>query len=137
MQKNISQNDINTVRIEAENILNIKALRTSKYPDSKNVFKHEEKEIAFKKRYGKDVSITVTYEGKDGSDIKSFDDLIEYTIRFETSSREHYAITEIMDNGQTKEILFSYRKNGKNYINSYKRYIDAEITLVDFISEET
>lgn len=137
MQKNISQNDINTVRIEAENILNIKALRTSKYPDSKNVFKHEEKEIAFKKRYGKAVSITVTYEGKDGSDIKSFDDLIEYTIRFETSSREHYAITEIMDNGQTKEILFSYRKNGKNYINSYKRYIDAEITLVDFISEET
>lgn len=137
MPKNISQNDIDTVRIEAENILNIKALRTSKYPDSKNVFKHEEKEIAFKKRYGKAVSITVTYEGKDGSDIKSFDDLIEYTIRFETSSREHYAITEIMDNGQTKEILFSYRKNGKNYINSYKRYIDAEITLVDFISEET
>lgn len=136
MLKNINQNDIDSVKKEAENILNIKALRISKYPDVKNIFKHEEKEKAFKKRYGKDVNITVTYESKDGIDVRSFDDLVEYTMKFETPLRGHYAITEIMDKGQTKEILFSYRKNGKNYINLYKRYIDAEITLVDFMSEE-
>lgn len=132
MSTNISQNDLS---VEAEKILKLSALKSSAKPDVKNVFKHEEKEKAFKKRYGKDVSIIVTYDHPD-SELKSFDFLSEYTLRFETPKGGHYAVTEYLDHGATRDVILSYRKNGRNFENHFNRFVDAEVTLADLISEE-
>lgn len=136
MQKNISQSNIDEVQKEAEDILKIEALKVSKHPDAKDMFRHEDKEKGFKKRYGKEVRIAVTYEGINGADIKSFNELKEYTLRFESQKRNHYAITEVMLDGDTSEVWLSYRKDGRNITNRFNRFVDAEITLADLISEE-
>lgn len=133
MQMNTNQNEIIK---KAEQIMSVECLRTSKHPDAKNVFKAEEKEKSFKKRYGRDVKITVTYEGKDGSVLKSFDDLKEYTLRFQSAKNAHYAITEYLVNGGTDKVILSYVRNGRLIENSFNRPIDAEITLVDLIGDE-
>lgn len=136
MQKNISQNSLDEVQKEAEDILKIKALKVSKHPDSRDLFRHAEKENGFNKRYGKKVRIAVTYEGIEGAELKSFNDLKEYTLRFESQNRHHYAITEVLKDGGTSEVWLSYRKDGRNITSRFNRFVDAEITLADLISEE-
>lgn len=116
-------------------LMGIENIRTSRKPDTKNVFKSEEKEKAFKKRYGKKVNVSVTYDTKTDK-FESMDDLSEYTVRFESDKGHHYAITEYLVNGDTDYVIFSYIVNNKNYENKFDRYVDAEITLADRISEE-
>lgn len=137
MPMNINLNDKARTAIESvAQIADMQSLRSSKYPDTKNVFKHEAKEQAFLNRYGKKVATAITYEGKDGAQLRSFNDLLEYTIRYESPKRHHYAITEYLDGGNTKYVLFSYRHNGKNYENRFDRFLDAEVSLADKIAEE-
>lgn len=136
MPMSINQNSIEEIAKEAEDMLRLEALKTSKHPDSRNIFKHEEKEKAFFKRYGKKVLITVTYEGLEGQKLDSFDHLKEYTLRFQSPKNNHYAITEYLKNGDTEQVILSYRKNGRNIENSFKRHIDAEVTLADLLGDE-
>ncbi len=125
----ITINQLNNIHKRAKEIAKLTSLRTSKYPDTKNIFKSDEKEKAFKKRYGKNVKITITYE-MDGNLIK------EYTLRFQSEKGNHYVITEYLKNDVTDYVLFGYHYNGKVIENKYNRFIDAEIALSDKLAEE-
>jgi len=131
MPTNINQlnEKLETAHNRAKDIVKLTALRTSKIPDIKNAFKHEEKEKAFELRYGKKVKITVTYE-MDGPLIK------EYTLRFQSEKNNHYVITEYLKNDITDYVLFGYNNNGRVIENKYNRFVDAEIALSDILAEE-
>lgn len=126
MQMNINQSDIDKI----EHGLQLQAIRSSKVPDSKDIFKSKEREKAIKKRYGKDVLITITYE-LDGKKIK------ELTQRYQSPKNRVYAITEYFTDAQTTDhCILSCRRNGKNYEYKFDRFLDAEISLIDMIAEE-
>lgn len=126
MQMNINQSDMDRV----EKTLEIQALKTSRLPDTKNIFKSEEREKAFKRRYGKDVKITITYE-MNGNKIK------ELTMRFQSVNNKVYSLTEYFTPVETTEYcLLCCRRNGRNFEYRFDRFLDAEISLVDMISEE-
>lgn len=126
MPTNINQSDIDRV----ENTLEIEALKTSRLPDTKNIFKSEEREKAFKKRYGKDIKVTITYE-MNGNKLK------ELTIRFQSVKNKVYSLTEYFTDIETTDYcILCCRRNGRNFEYRFDRFLDAEISLVDMISEE-
>lgn len=126
MPTNINQSDIDRV----ESTLELEAIKTSKIPDSKNIFKSEYRESALKKRYGKDVKITISYE-MDGNKIK------ELTQRYQSANNKVYSITEYFTPVETTDYcILSCRRNGRNFEYKYDRFLDAEISLIDMIAEE-
>lgn len=126
MQTNINQSDID--RIESE--LQLSAIKTSKISDSKNVFKSEEREKAIRRRYGKDVKLTISYE-MNGTKIK------ELTIRFQSPKNKVYSLTEYFtDIEDTDYCLLCCRRDGRNMEYRFNRYLDAEVSLIDMIAEE-
>lgn len=134
MQTNISRNKEEPItRKDIESIdkeLNLKAVRSSAVADSKNIFKSEEREKAFNKRYGKNVRITISYE-LDGRNIK------ELTQQFQSEKNIVYSLTEYFTENQTTDYcLLCCRRNGKNYEYKFDRFLDAEVSLVDIMAEE-
>lgn len=126
MQTNINQSDIDRV----EETLQVEALRTSKLPDTKNVFKSEYREKALKLRYGKDVKISITYE-MNGNKIK------ELTQRYQSPNNKVYAITEYFTDVETTDhCVLSCRREGRNFEYRFDRFLDAEVSLIDMIAEE-
>lgn len=123
-------NDASSLGENAESLMKLEALRSSRIPDQKNVFSREGKEEAFALRYGKTVKIAVTY------DLNPDNTLKEYTLRFETPKRYHYSVTEYLKNDVTDYVLLCYRKDGRNIENKFSRFVDAEVTLADLISQE-
>ena len=107
----------------------------SRLVDDKDIFKSREKEKMFNKRYGKQVNITVSYD-INTSEFKSMDDLKEYTLKFRTLKGKEYTLTEILDKGATKKVVLKYNNQGKEIKSIFLRFIDAEVTLADYIAEE-
>lgn len=82
------------------------------------------REKAFLKRYGKAVECDVEYN-MDGDNIK------DYTVTLK-SPKNTFMITEFMKDGLTDYVFLSYKdKQWK-----YTRFLDAEISVADKISEE-
>jgi len=129
MPKNINQNEAVTKEANAK-LDNKTGIRASRIADAKNIFKHKDKEKAFKKRYGKDVLIVHSYELEPDNTIR------EYTVQFQSPKRNHYSITELMEDGATVYVLLSYKKDNRNHTFKYKRYIDAEVHLADELAKE-
>lgn len=126
MQTNINQSDIDRV----ETTLEIEAIKTSRIADTKNIFKSEEREKAFKRRYGKDVKITITYE-MNGNKLK------ELTMRFQSVNNKVYSLTEYFTDIETTDhCILCCRRDGRNFEYRFDRFLDAEISLVDMIAEE-
>lgn len=126
MQTNINQSDIDRV----ETVLEIEAIKTSRIADTKNIFKSEEREKAFKRRYGKDVKITITYE-MNGNKLK------ELTMRFQSVNNKVYSLTEYFTDIETTDYcILCSRRDGRNFEYRFDRFLDAEISLVDMIAEE-
>lgn len=126
MQTNINQSDIDRV----ETALEVEAIKTSRIADTKNIFKSEEREKAFKRRYGKDVKITITYE-MNGNKLK------ELTMRFQSVNNKVYSLTEHFTDIETTDYcILCCRRDGRNFEYRFDRFLDAEISLVDMITEE-
>lgn len=126
MPMNINQSDIDRV----ERTLEIEALKTSRLPDTKNIFKSEEREKALLRRYGKSVRIAITYE-MNGNRIK------ELTQRYQSSNNRVYAITEYFTETETTNYcILSCRREGRNFEYKFDRFLDAEVSLIDMIAEE-
>jgi hypothetical protein len=126
MQTNISQSDSD--RVEA--IIEASHVKTSRVSDSKNIFKSEGKEEAIKKRYGKDVKITITYD-MNGNKLK------ELTQRYQSVNNKVYSITEYFTEMETTEYcILCCRRNNRNFEYKYDRFLDAEVSLMDLIAEE-
>lgn len=102
----------------------------SKIDDSSNIYKKESLEEAFKKRYGKSVKISVSY------DLTEYSTLKEYTLNYKTSKGGNYFVTEYLVDDVTKSVILSFVHNGQLIQNMFKRFVDAEVTLSDLISEE-
>lgn len=117
--------------IEAlDKTLDLTAVRSSSVADSKNIFKSEERQKAFNKRYGKDARITISYE-LNGKNLK------ELTQQFQSANNKVYSLTEYFTENQTTDYcLLCCRRNGKNYEYKFDRFLDAEVSLVDLIAEE-
>jgi len=122
MKKNINQ-ALDSAEIELQR----NALVRSKVYDKDDRFNKEILKESFFKRYGKEVDVQVTYE-MDGPQIK------EYSIEFITN--KFYSLTEQLENGLTKKVILAYRKDGRDFKHEFDRYLDAEVTLADKISEE-
>lgn len=109
-------------------------MRESKIKDVKDIWNAKERQKAFMKRYGKDVRISVSFD-INTEKFTSMDDVSECTMRFESKDKQ-YSITEFLKNGDTEKVILCYMHEGKLRENQFKRYIDAEVTLADKISEE-
>jgi len=103
--------------------------------DDKDIFKSKDKEEAFEKRYGKKVSIDAFYD-VENEPIKSFDELKAYRLKFRSGNNE-YEIDEHLKGGATDYVILRYNKNGKKIENRFNRFLDAEVSLADKISEES
>lgn len=126
MQTNINRSDMDRI----ENILKVEALRTSRLPDTKDIFKSKEREKALKRRYGKEVLITITYD-MNGKKIK------ELTQRYQSPNNKVYAITEYFTDVETTDhCILSCRREGRNFEYRFDRFLDAEVSLIDMIAEE-
>lgn len=113
-----------------ENDLKISAVRKSAVSDSKNIFKSEDREKAFSRRYGKSVRITISYE-LDGKNIK------ELTQQFQDSNNRVYALTEYFTPNQTTDhVILSCRRKERNFEYKFDRFLDAEVSMVDIMVEE-
>lgn len=102
-------------------------------PDTKNIFKHEEKEKAFKKRYGKDVNISISYHTHNGK-FESMNDIRAIRMMFTFKNNEYY-LTEYFKEADTDYVLFEYTVGSRVIKNKYDRFLDAEVSLVDKIAE--
>ncbi len=131
MPTNIKVNDITKEELASiESNLEISAVRKSAVSDSKNIFKSEEREKAFARRYGKDVRITISYE-LDGKNIK------ELTQQFQDAKNRVYALTEYFTENQTTDyVILSCRRNERNFEYKFDRFLDAEVSMVDIMVEE-
>ena len=89
-------------------------------------------EEAFFRRYGKKVNISRTYDLNEDKTFK------QVTVRFETPKGNHYVLNEIYkeNTNDTDYVLLCYTKDDRKFEHKHNRYIDAEISLVDKISEE-
>jgi len=128
MQTNIraSKEDMDTV----EKMLDISHVKTSRLPDSKNIFKNEDKEKAIKKRYGRAVKITVTYD-MEGNKLK------EITLRFQSEKNKVYSLTEYFKEDQTTDYcLLCCKRNDRAFEYRFDRFLDAEVSMIDMIAEE-
>lgn len=126
MQTNISQSDLDNI----ERTLELEAVRTSKVSDSKNIFKSEAKENAFRLRYGKNIKITISYE-LNGKKIK------EMTLRFQSEQNKVYSLTEYFTEQETTDyVILACRRQSRNFEYKFDRYLDAEVSLADMLSEE-
>ncbi|KYK25695.1 hypothetical protein AYK26_07705 [Euryarchaeota archaeon SM23-78] len=91
----------------------------------------EIKEKAYKKRYNRDVKIFIlngkTEQGQH-----------YYTLYFNTPKGTEMTLTEFYKPDFTTDYVdLSYNYKDRNIINRFKRFIDAEITLADLVSEES
>jgi hypothetical protein len=131
MPTNIKANDITKKELDTiEKELQISAVRSSKVSDSKNIFKSEEKEKAFKRRYKQDVRITISYE-LDGKNLK------EITLQFQDSKNKVYALTEYFKENQTTDyVILSCRRKERNFEYKFDRFLDAEVSMIDIMTEE-
>lgn len=129
MQTNINQNKLDKEDIKkVEEALEVTAIKASKVPDAKNIFKSEAREKAFKKRYGKDVRITITYE-MNGNKLK------ELTQRFQDSNNKVYSITEYFTEQEaTDYCILCCRRANRNFDYKFDRFLDAEVMLADLIA---
>lgn len=126
MKTNINQSEIDSI----EQTLSIEAVKTSRIPDTKDIFKSKFREDAIRKRYGKDTKITITYD-MNGKKLK------ELTQRYQSQKNKVYAITEYFTETETTDYcILSCRRSGKNYEYKYDRFLDAEVSLIDMIAEE-
>lgn len=126
MPTNINPSD----EARVEEALGLTAIKTSKIPDTKNVFKREERQKALSRRYGKNLQITVTYE-MNGNKIK------ELTQRYQSPNNKVYAITEYFTEVETTDYcILSCRREGRNFEYKFDRFLDAEVSLIDMIAEE-
>ena len=82
------------------------------------------REKAFLKRYGKTIECDVEYN-MDGDNIK------DYTVTLK-SPKNTFMITEFMKDGLTKYVFLSHKDKQWNY----PRFLEAEISVADLISEE-
>lgn len=105
-------------------------IKRSPIVDKKNIFKREQLSKAFNKRYGKPVDVQVTYDVTELGTIK------EYTLHFISQKGDNYFITEHLVDDITDTVSIKYIRDGKIMENVFKRFVDAEITLADLISEE-
>ncbi len=118
-----------TIQEDEIQLKKLQAIRTSRNPDAKDIFKHKDKELAFEKRYGKKVNMVFSYDTYSGGTFS------EYTIQVETPNRCHYSLTECLKDDVTDYVLLCYYENRKHE-HKYKRFIDAEVALADLIAEE-
>lgn len=98
--------------------------------NSKPIVNCSSKEQGFKSRYGKDVLITGTYEMNDDGTYK------EVTLRIQSPKGKHYVITEYFRNNGTDYVLLCRQHENRNIETRFDRYLDAEVTISDLISEE-
>jgi hypothetical protein len=98
--------------------------------NSKPIVNCLSKEQGFKARYGKDVLITGTYELNANGTYK------EVTLRIQSAKGKHYVITEYFQNNDTDYVLLCYQHEYRNIETRFDRYLDAEVTIADLISEE-
>jgi len=89
----------------------------------------EVREQGFEKRYGKKVSLT------GDSLISDNNELLDYRLTFKTPKGE-YTIKEHLKDGLTDFVLLQYKKDDREFNHKYNRFIDAEISVADKISEE-
>lgn len=83
-------------------------------------------EDAIKKRYGKTVAITGKFETSDDKTLRWV------SLDFLSATGKKYQLTEHLENGKTKSVTL-LSPAGEN---SFDRYLDAEVTLIDKIAEE-
>ena len=83
----------------------------------------EGREKLFNKRYGKMPQIFIEHKIENNQ-------LVEYTLKF--VSKKEYVLTEILKDGATEKVLL---KHGDK-THSYTRFVDAELSIADLISEE-
>jgi uncharacterized protein (DUF1697 family) len=105
-------------------------ITVSPLKDEKDLFQRNRLETAFKKRYGKPVDIQVTYDLTKDKTIK------EYTLHFNAEKNNQYFITEYLVDDITDKVFIKYIRGGEIVENVFNRFVDAEITLADLISEE-
>lgn len=116
---------------DIERNLELLAIKTSKIPDAKNIFKRESKELAILSRYGKKVNITVSYE-------MNLNKLKELTQQFQSANNKVYSITEYFkeDGESTDYCILACRREGRNFEYRFDRFLDAEVSMIDMIAEE-
>lgn len=115
---------------KVEKALGLSAVKTSKIPDAKNIFKREDKQNALMRRYGRELLVTVSYE-MNGSKIK------ELTQQYQSANNKVYSITEYFKDDETTDFcILSCRRNGRNFEYRFERFIDAEVSMIDIIAEE-
>jgi len=83
-------------------------------------------EDAIKKRYGKTVTIT----GK--REVNADNSLRWVSLDVVSSKNRNYQLTEHLEGGLTKSVTLLHPAGE----NTYTRYLDAEISMVDKIAEE-
>ena len=104
-------------------------------PDKDNIFKHEAKEAALFKRYGKRASINIAFS-HNGDTFKTMDDLSVLELTFTSPRGAQYRIVEHFKGGNTDFVLFEYTHGNRQIRNKFCRFLDAEVKLVDCLAEE-
>ena len=93
-------------------------------------FRDESREQAYKKRYNRNVKIFVL-QGKTEQG-QSY-----YTLYFNTPKGTEMTLTEFYTpDFATDYVNLSYKHGERVIINKFKRFVDAEISLADKVSEE-
>lgn len=104
--------------------------------DKNNIFKKEGKIAALKKRYLRDFSMDISYKTKNGK-FESMDDLKVQVLDI-IHKGKRFKITEYFNDndGGTDHIILEYERKGQVKSNKFFRFLDAEITMIDKISED-
>ena len=89
----------------------------------------EIKEQGFEKRYGKKVKISGEITINDKKELEA------YNLCFQTPQNT-YSLKEQLKEGLTEFVLFQYKKDDRDFNHRYSRFLDAEVSLADKISEE-
>lgn len=117
-------------KVSAKEMLVDERKRRSAVADSKEIVSCDAQEKAIKKRYGKEVKITGTYEMNPDATYK------EVTLRVQSPKNNHYVITEHFRGNNTDYVMLYRNIGDKTVVNKFDRYLDAEVTLADLIAEE-
>lgn len=94
------------------------------------MYRDENREKAFKKRYGKNVHVFMTFTMNPDSTYK------EVTLQFETPAGRHYSLQEFFKDNGTDYVVLSYIRDKRNLQYRYTRFLDAEVNLADLLAEE-
>ena len=103
---------------------------TSDNPNKKPMANCRAHEEAILKRYGKVVRIAGTLELNADGTYK------ETCLNIESANGKHYTITEYFKNNDTDYVVTGKVINGWFLEHIFDRYLDAEIQIIDLISEE-